>query len=82
MKIARITIAGAGTMGYSMAEIFARFGYQVILWNHRQATLDKAKQDCPEAADKITYTTDKAAFADCDLIVENIVEDLAIKLDF
>lgn len=83
MKIARITIAGAGTMGYSMAEIFARFGYQVILWNHRQATLDKAKTKiAPEAADKITYTTDKAAFADCDLIVENIVEDLAIKLDF
>lgn len=83
MKIARITIAGAGTMGYSMAEIFVRFGYQVILWNHRQATLDKAKTKiAPEAADKITYTTDKAAFADCDLIVENIVEDLAIKLDF
>jgi 3-hydroxybutyryl-CoA dehydrogenase len=43
MKIQNIGIAGAGTMGYSMADIFAARGYEVTLWNHRQPTLDRAK---------------------------------------
>lgn len=30
MNIRKITIAGAGTMGYSMADIFARNGYDAI----------------------------------------------------
>ena len=37
--IQKITIAGAGTMGYSMAQIFAEYGYEVTLWNHRAETL-------------------------------------------
>ena len=27
MEIKKIVIAGAGTMGYSMADIFAKYGY-------------------------------------------------------
>lgn len=81
--IRKITIAGAGTMGYSMADIFAQQGYDVILWNHRQPTLDKAKTKISaEAVDKITYTTSLDAFKGRDLIVESIVEDLDVKLAF
>ncbi|MGM9518145.1 MAG: 3-hydroxyacyl-CoA dehydrogenase NAD-binding domain-containing protein [Acidaminococcus sp.] len=81
--IRTITIAGAGTMGYSMADIFAQQGYEVTLWNHRQPTLDKAKTKISAgAADKITYTTSMDAFKDRDLIVESIVEDLPAKLAF
>ena len=32
MEIKKIVIAGAGTMGYSMAEIFAQFEYQVTIY--------------------------------------------------
>lgn len=81
--IRTITIAGAGTMGYSMADIFAQQGYDVTLWNHRQPTLDKAKTKISAgAADKITYTTSLDAFKGRDLIVESIVEDLPAKLAF
>lgn len=83
MEIKKITIAGAGTMGYSMAEIFARKGYDVILWNHRSATLERAKTKiAPDMVNRISYTTDPAAFRGRDLIVENIVEDLAAKSEF
>ena len=83
MEIRKITIAGAGTMGYSMAEIFARKGYDVILWNHRSATLERAKTKiAPDMVNHISYNTDPAAFRGRDLIVENIVEDLAVKSDF
>ena len=33
-EIKKIVIAGAGTMGYSMAQIFASKGYDVTLYNH------------------------------------------------
>lgn len=83
MEIKKITIAGAGTMGYSMAEIFARKGYEVILWNHRDSTLERAKTKiAPDMVNRISYTIDPAAFRGRDLIVENIVEDLAVKSDF
>lgn len=83
MEIRKITIAGAGTMGYSMAEIFARKGYDVILWNHRSATLERAKTKiAPDMVNRISYTIDPAAFRGRDLIVENIVEDLAAKSEF
>ena len=83
MEIKKITIAGAGTMGYSMAEIFARNGYDVILWNHKASTLERAKTKiAPDMVDKITYTTDSSAFKGRDLIVETIVENLDTKLDF
>lgn len=82
MEIKKITIAGAGTMGYSMAEIFARNGYDVILWNHKAPTLERAKTKiAPDMVDKITYTTDSSAFKGRDLIVETIVENLDTKLD-
>ncbi|MDD6462294.1 MAG: 3-hydroxyacyl-CoA dehydrogenase NAD-binding domain-containing protein [Bifidobacteriaceae bacterium] len=82
-SVHRITVAGAGTMGYSMSEIFARKGYQVTLWNHRWPALDRAKTlIAPEVVDAIEYTTSDHAFEDADLIVESIVEDLDAKLAF
>lgn len=42
-KIQHIGIAGAGTMGYSMGQIFARFGYQVTLFDISEEAIEKAK---------------------------------------
>lgn len=78
-----ITIAGAGTMGYSMADIFAQHGYDVTLWNHRQPALDRAKALInPQVADSIAYTTSDEAFGQADLIIETIVEDFDAKTAF
>lgn len=42
--IRTIGIVGAGTMGYSMSQIFARYGYPVILYNHRPEKLVSARE--------------------------------------
>ena len=42
-EIKRIVIAGAGTMGSSMAQTFAKFGYDVTLYDVFPAALEKAK---------------------------------------
>jgi len=42
--VKKIVIAGAGTMGLAAAQTTAQYGYETVLWNHRQPTLDKAKE--------------------------------------
>ena len=44
MEFQKIVIAGAGTMGSSMAQIYAEYFDDVVLYNHRQETLDLAKE--------------------------------------
>ena len=44
MMIQKIVIAGAGTMGSSMAQIYAEYFDAVVLYNHRQETLELAKE--------------------------------------
>lgn len=56
MNIKKIVVAGAGTMGSSMAQIFARYRYEVTLYNHRQATLDKAKERITENVKTLVET--------------------------
>lgn len=41
--IKNVVIAGAGTMGYSFAQIFAQHGFEVTVYNHRKETIEKAK---------------------------------------
>lgn len=45
MKINNVVIAGAGTMGYSMAQIFAEYGYVVTVYDVSRRALDNA-QEC------------------------------------
>lgn len=44
MEIKKIVIAGAGTMGYSMAEIFAQFEYQVTIYDLKEEALMLAQK--------------------------------------
>lgn len=79
----QVGICGAGTMGHSMAEIFAKSGYTVTLYNHRLPTLEKAKtQIDPLVRDAIVYTTSWDDLYAMDLIVENVKEDMDVKLAF
>lgn len=100
MEIKKIVVAGAGTMGASMAQIFARYGYEVTLYNHRQKTLDKATgkisdnvktlvetkaltdAEAESLRAALSYTVDLNCFQDCDLVVENLTEVLAVKEAF
>lgn len=43
MEIKKIGVAGAGTMGSSLAETFAKFGYDVFLFDIYETQLEKAK---------------------------------------
>lgn len=43
-QIKKVVISGAGTMGTSMAQIFAAYGYETVLHNHREVTLQKARK--------------------------------------
>lgn len=43
-QIHKAVMAGAGTMGTSMAQIFAQHGFETYLYNHRQPTLAKAQK--------------------------------------
>lgn len=43
-SIQRPVVAGAGTMGVTLARIFAQNGYSVTLWNRREISLTKARE--------------------------------------
>ncbi len=45
MEIKKIVIVGAGTMGSSMAQIYAKYFDSVVLYNHREETLKKAEEN-------------------------------------
>ncbi len=100
MVFNKIGIAGAGLMGASMSQIFAKFGYDVIVYDAFDAALEKGKnlvtqnqktqfesgEATKEETDKVLnalkFTNDLNALADCDIIIESIIEKLDIKQDF
>lgn len=100
MNIQSIVVAGAGTMGSSMAQIFAKYHDHVVIYNHREVTLQKAQRRIEENVQTLvqageltpaeakhllgalSYTTEWDCFSSCDLVVENLAEDLPIKQAF
>jgi len=98
--IKKIGIAGAGTMGSGIAQIFARKGYEVVVTDIAEEYLEKSKrlvqifnesligegimtaEEASDAVSLISYSTSKQVFADCQLIIEAIVEKMDIKQVF
>lgn len=98
--IKKVGIAGAGTMGSGIAQIFARKGYEVVVTDISEEYLEKSKRlvqifneslieegimtsmEASEAVSLISYNTSKEVFADCQLIIEAIVEKMDIKQVF
>ena len=94
--IKRVGIVGAGTMGAGVAEIFAQFGYTVILYNRSKAGMERAVERLqskvavdPAPIEKETDTTevkiytthDLTELTQVDLISESIAENLEVKQD-
>ena len=98
--IRSIVVAGTGTMGASMAQIFAKHGYDVTLYDIAESAIQRGRnlvrvnqesqiasgdltvQQSEEIVAHLSYTMDKACFAQCDLVVESILENLEIKQSF
>ena len=54
--IDRVAVIGAGLMGFGIALEFARFGYQVSMYNTREETSKQAMQQAKEALDLMAET--------------------------
>lgn len=78
--------AGAGypVTLYDISQQALEKGRQLIALNQSQAVESGASTHAQAEAlqGRIAYTTDKACFNRCQLVVESIVEDMAIKQDF
>ena len=99
VKVARVGIIGAGTMGGGIAMNFANVGLPVTLVETSQAALDKglavvrrnyensAKRGKLSAAEVearmalLTGSLDMQSLADCDLVIEAVFENMAVKKD-
>lgn len=81
---ARAAVVGAGLMGRRIAGVLASAGMQVTVTDANAAILDAAAAEAGElrGADRgsVTAVADPAAAVrDADLVIEAIVEDLAVK---
>jgi 3-hydroxybutyryl-CoA dehydrogenase len=95
MPLEQIGVVGSGIMGAGIAETAAAAGFKVVLRTRASAgdtmaTIERslAKQvakgkrapaEADEIAGRVTVTCELADLADCDLVLECIVEDLAAK---
>lgn len=100
MEFKKIGIAGAGLMGASMSQIFAKYGYDVVVYDAFESALEKGKalvelnqktqvetgETSAEEAERILaalkFSGSMEDLADCDIIIESIIEKLDIKQEF
>ena len=68
MNIKNIVIAGAGTMGYSMAQIFAKYHYNVIIYDLSEKALENAKERIHENVETMINEKEMSREQACDLI--------------
>ncbi len=98
-EIKRVGVVGGGLMGHGIAQVSAQAGYEVVLREVDQATLDKAvgkidkqlaravekgrstQEDADAVRGRLHPTLDYGELAGCDLVVEAITENLALKLE-
>jgi 3-hydroxyacyl-CoA dehydrogenase len=81
-NVARVAIIGSGTMGAGIAIAFASAGYDAMLTDRDQPTLERAMERIRKSYDgtRIATTTDLAvAVRDADLVIEAVFEDMETK---
>jgi 3-hydroxybutyryl-CoA dehydrogenase len=95
MDTITVGILGDGNMGRQIALLCAAHAIPVVLWNHRaHENFDKEfkrlvtlhtklgnipKEAAETVAQHVQYVQDISAVASCDLIIESVVENMAIK---
>lgn len=79
----KIGICGTGTMGATMAQIFAERGYETILWGRTESSLERGRRILTIGESKnLKLTTVFEDLAECDIIIESIAEHLETKQEF
>ena len=92
---ARVGVLGGGRMGIGIAHAFLTSGCEVVVVERDSATATSAEQSLEKALlrsvergsldnfdvalERTTVSADSADFADCDLVVEAVPEDLELK---
>jgi len=94
VDVRKCGVLGAGTMGGGIAMNFANVGIPVTIVERDQEALDRglavirknyerSRTSTPELVEQrmslITGSTDKADFADCDMVIEAVFEDMELK---
>ena len=85
MSITRVGIVGSGIMGSGIAETAAVSGFEVVLRSRSQSTADATLAALEKSLNrqvekgKRTEAERDEALAGCDLVIESVVEDLAVK---
>ena len=92
-----VGVVGAGTMGAGIAQVAAKSGWNVRLYDIERSLVDQASQritkrferlvekdritaeDAVACNERITTTTSVEDLADCDFVIEAVVEDFGIK---
>lgn len=74
-------VVGAGTMGAGIAQLGLQAGWATRLLDADAAALDRARERIARRTDvdALVTTTDVAELAGCDVVIEAIPEDLALK---
>ena len=88
-------IIGSGAMGAGIAQVAAVAGHQVIIYDNNSAALGKAQAgltktlntlqekgkltNAQEVINRFSFSNNLSDLADCGLIIEAIVENLAVK---
>ncbi|HEX4438034.1 MAG TPA: 3-hydroxybutyryl-CoA dehydrogenase [Solirubrobacteraceae bacterium] len=98
-QIKQVGVLGAGLMGHGIAQVAAQAGYEVVLREVDDATLQKgiskiekqlaravekgksSQEDADAVRGRITGTVDYKDLSTCDLVIEAITENLALKLE-
>jgi 3-hydroxybutyryl-CoA dehydrogenase len=98
-QIERVGVLGAGLMGHGIAQVAAQTGYEVVVREVDEATLQKgigkieqqlaravekgraSQEDADAVRGRIHGTVHYGDLADCDLVIEAITENLAMKLE-
>ncbi len=91
----KIGIIGAGAMGAGIAQVAATAGHEVVLTDTQSAATEKAKTGLQSILEKLQakgkiadaatvfsrfkFSTELSSLADCQLVIEAIVENLDIK---
>ena len=94
IDVRKVGVLGAGTMGGGIAMNFANVGIPVTIVERDQESLDRglgvvrknyerSRSTTPEQVEArmalITGSTSKADFADCDMVIEAVFEDMELK---
>lgn len=90
-----VGVIGSGAMGSGIAQVAATAGHPVIIYDTNPAALDKSKAgltttlqklqekgkitDAQQVLERCSFASDMAAFADCGLIIEAIIENIEVK---